>query len=128
MRENGARCVLISGGFTFFTMAVADALGFDTHHGNTLGIENGVLNGLVIDPILDKESKLTFLKKYINDMGITAEDTVTVGDGANDLPMLKHAGLGVGYYAKPAVGVHVDNVINHGDLTALLYAQGYTDF
>lgn len=124
MRENGAKCVLISGGFTFFTQAVYEALSFDAHHGNTLGLDGDVLSGLVIDPILDKDSKLSFLKAYIDELGITAEESVTVGDGANDLPMLQHAGLGVGYYAKPHVAAQVDNIIKHGDLTALLYAQG----
>ncbi len=124
MKKAGARCILISGGFTFFTKAVANDLGFDGHHGNTLGIENNVLTGAVIDPILDKDSKLSFLNQYAQEMGITADDIISVGDGANDIPMLTGAGLGVGYRPKPAVANVVNNVIHHGDLSALLYVQG----
>ena len=120
-------CVLVSGGFTFFTRAVANMVGFHAHHGNVLEIERDVLTGKVQEPILDKFSKVEFLKYYMNEVGIRADECMTIGDGANDIPMLQAAGLGVGYRPKPAVETAVDNVIIHGDLTAALYAQGYTE-
>ncbi len=126
MARNGATCVLVSGGFTFFTGAVARLAGFGHHHGNTLGIENGRLTGGVIDPILDKFAKVDFLHRYVLDLKIEPGDALTIGDGANDIPMLKAAGLGIGYKPKDAVRKAVDNLIIHGDLTAALYAQGYT--
>jgi phosphoserine phosphatase len=124
MRHSGATCVLVSGGFTFFTGAVATDVGFQSHHGNTLLIENGRLTGAVGEPILDKDSKLVYLKDYAGKLGISLEETLTIGDGANDLPMLKAAGLGIGYYPKPAVAAELDNLILYGDFTAALYAQG----
>lgn len=127
MKAHGAHCVLVSGGFTFFTGAIAEAVGFHHHHGNILGIENDALTGEVIDPILDKDSKLDFLKRYAGELSITLEDTLTIGDGANDLPMLEAAGLGIGYKAKPLVIEALDNQIIHGDLSAALYAQGFSD-
>ncbi|MCE7886644.1 MAG: phosphoserine phosphatase SerB [Alphaproteobacteria bacterium PRO2] len=126
MKKGGAKCVLVSGGFTFFTGAIAKQTGFDTHHGNTLEIHNDKLTGKVIDPILDKFSKADFLRTYVRDMKIKPEDVMAIGDGANDIPMLKAAGLGVGYKPKDAVKKEIDNLIIHGDLTAALYAQGYT--
>ncbi|MCD8498220.1 MAG: phosphoserine phosphatase SerB [Alphaproteobacteria bacterium] len=124
MRKSGATCVLVSGGFTFFTGAVADKVGFHNHHGNTLLIEGGKLTGGVGEPILDKDSKLAYLKDYAGKLGISLAETLTIGDGANDLPMLKAAGLGIGYYPKKAVADEVDSVIQYGDFTAALYAQG----
>lgn len=124
MRRAGATCVLVSGGFTFFTGAVAKMAGFHSHHGNTLLIENGKLTGGVGEPILDKDSKLAYLKEYAGKLGISLAETLTIGDGANDLPMLKAAGLGIGYYPKAAVADEVDSVIQYGDFTAALYAQG----
>ncbi len=126
MKAGGANCVLVSGGFTFFTEAIARKVGFDTHHGNKLGIENKVLTGKVLEPILDKHSKLDFLKYYCNEMRILPTQAMSIGDGANDLPMLKAAGLGIGYHAKQTVKDVIDNLIDYGDLTAALYAQGYT--
>ena len=125
MKAHGATCVLVSGGFTFFTGAIAEKVGFDNHHGNTLGIEGGVLTGLVIEPILDKFAKVSFLEEYMKDLVLIEDDCMTIGDGANDIPMLKRAGLGVGYKPKPAVAQEVENIIVHGDLSAALYAQGY---
>lgn len=125
MKEGGATCVLVSGGFTFFTKAIADELGFDFNHGNTLEIKDNVLTGNVIEPIQDKHSKLQYLRQYCEDMGINQDDVMAIGDGANDLPMLKTAGFGIGYYAKDAVCKEIDNLILHGDLSAALYAQGY---
>lgn len=127
MKAHDATCVLVSGGFTVFTGPVAEIVGFDHHHGNTLGIEGTELTGEVIDPILDKFSKVEFLDSYCKDLAINAADCMTIGDGANDLPMLKKAGLGVGYYAKPSVASELKNIIQFGDLSAALYAQGYSD-
>jgi len=130
MKTGGAHCVLVSGGFTFFTNAIAQQVGFDNNHGNILGIENNRLTGQVADPILDKDAKLTFLNDYAQKQSIDLSNTMTIGDGANDLPMLLDAqnanGLGIGYYAKPAVAVQLINTIRHTDLTSALYAQGYT--
>lgn len=125
MKANDATCVLVSGGFTFFTGAIALQVGFDHHHGNTLGIEGEALTGLVIEPILDKFAKVEFLDKYCADLILNPEDAMTIGDGANDIPMLKKAGFGVGYKPKPAVAAEITNLIVHGDLSAALYAQGY---
>lgn len=127
MKNHGATCVLVSGGFTFFTEAIGKIAGFHHHHGNVLDIKNGKLTGKVIDPILDRDAKLRYLKDYIDKLGIKPEDTMSIGDGANDLAMLSYAGLGVGYHPKPLLLDTLRNCIVHGDLTASLYAQGYTD-
>lgn len=124
MKAAGAICVLVSGGFTFFTESIAARAGFDHHHGNILEIENGKLTGGVREPILDKFAKVEFLKHYTNTLGLTAADCLTIGDGANDIPMLKTAGLGIGYHPKQAVAEEVENLILYGDLSAALYAQG----
>lgn len=126
MRKHGAECYLVSGGFTYFTAAIAQACGFNGHHGNILEIERDVLTGNVIPPILDKESKLAFLRDYTEKCKILREETMAVGDGANDIPMLLEAGTGVGYQPKPLVKEQISNVIIHTDLTSLLYIQGYT--
>lgn len=126
MREHGATCVLVSGGFTFFTQDIADRCGFQFNHGNTLEIKADALTGIVIPPILDKFAKVEFLKHYMKDLDLTAADCLAIGDGANDLPMLKMAGLGIGYHPKHAVAQEVSNAILYGDLTAALYAQGYS--
>lgn len=125
MRAQGHTCVLVSGGFTFFTEAIADKSGFEFHHGNILEIENEKLTGKVREPILDKFAKVAFLDEYTKKLGLTPEDCLTIGDGANDIPMLKKAGLGIGYHPKNAVLDEVHNAILYGDLTAALYAQGY---
>lgn len=127
MRKSGAHCILVSGGFTFFTSAVAGMLKFHAHHGNQLDIEGDKLTGMVKMPILDKHSKVEFFKQYMNQYNLQPEDCLTIGDGANDIPMLKMAGLGIGYHPKPAVADEIDNLIIHGDLTAALYAQGFTN-
>lgn len=127
MAAHGATCVLVSGGFTFFTGHIAEIAGFHHHHGNTLGIEDGILTGKVIPPILDKNAKYEFLQLYMNEMDIAAEDTMTIGDGANDYEMLKAASFGIGFHPKPLLIDELDNLILHGDLTAALYAQGYSD-
>lgn len=126
MRDNGATCVLVSGGFTHFTNAIAAQCDFHHNHGNTLEIENDRLTGNVVDPILDKHAKVTFLNQYIEQLQITYDDCLTIGDGANDLPMLKKAGLGIGYHAKPAVMENLTNNVRYGDLTTALFAQGLT--
>lgn len=126
MRRHGAACYLVSGGFTYFTGAIAEKCGFDGHHGNTLGIADGVLTGSVEGDILDKNAKLSFLEDYRVALGLDTSQTLTVGDGANDIPMLQAAGLGVGFYPKPLVRQAVPNAILHTDLTSLLYIQGYS--
>lgn len=126
MQANGAKAVLVSGGFTFFTNRVAEAVGFDEDRANTLEIEDGKLTGRVGEPILGANAKLESLKELIADMGIEARDVLAVGDGANDIPMLKEAGLGVAFCAKPVTAEAADVAINGRDLRALLYLQGYT--
>jgi phosphoserine phosphatase len=131
MRKHGAECYLVSGGFTYFTGAIAKACGFNGHHGNVLEIAGdhltAHLTGKVIPPILDKDAKLAFLREYTAKCGISAIETMAVGDGANDIPMLLGAGTGVGYHPKPLVKEQIPNVIIHTDLTSLLYIQGYND-
>ncbi len=126
MAASGATCILVSGGFTFFTKVIADRAGFHFNHGNELHIENNALTGKVTPPILGKESKLQYLNEYAAKKGLSAQDVFAIGDGANDLPMLEAAGLGVGYYPKPLVLERLDNNILYSDLTAALYIQGYT--
>jgi phosphoserine phosphatase len=126
MKAHGARAALVSGGFSEFTSRVADILGFDEHRANLLHIENGQLTGTVAEPILGREAKVTALREIATQMGITPADVLAVGDGANDLGMLGLAGAGVALHAKPSVATQCDIRINHGDLTALLYIQGYT--
>jgi phosphoserine phosphatase len=126
MRANGAHCVLVSGGFDFFTFRVADRVGFHAHHANRLLTENGKLTGGVAEPVLDKEAKLATLKQCAAGLHLPLTATLTVGDGANDLPMLLAAGLGVAYRAKPAVAAAARARIEHGDLRALLFIQGYS--
>lgn len=125
MKAKGAYCALVSGGFTAFTAKVAAQLGFDENRANTLLIENGVLTGEVALPILGKAAKVTTLQEISAKLGITPAQALAVGDGANDLGMLGLAGMGVALHAKPSVQAQCDVRVNHGDLTALLYLQGY---
>lgn len=125
MRAQGAYTALVSGGFTVFTGPVAAALGFDEHRANTLLADDGVLTGHVALPVLGREAKIEALEDITAARGLTPADAIAVGDGANDLGMLQLAGTGVALHAKPAVAAQVDLRINHGDLTALLYLQGY---
>jgi len=125
MRANGAYCALISGGFTYFTQRIAKITGFDFNDANSLIFDNSLLNGEVTRPILGRESKLVALKKIRQERNLLKEDVIAVGDGANDLAMIQEAGIGVAYYAKPKVAEIADVAINHSNLTALLYLQGY---
>ncbi|CAO3447043.1 phosphoserine phosphatase SerB [Azospirillum largimobile] len=125
MRANGAVCVLVSGGFRCFTGRVRNWIGFDDDRGNDLEVVDGVMTGTVIEPILDKDSKLQALMAYAGEHRVPMAETMAVGDGANDLPMLLAAGLGVAFHAKAVVAAEARARVDHGDLTALLYAQGY---
>lgn len=125
MRAQGAYAALVSGGFTAFTSAIADRLGFDENRANTLLADSGKLTGKVAEPILGKEAKLQALEEITARLGLAPEDAIAVGDGANDLPMLLRAGMGVALHAKPRVQEQCALRVNHGDLTALLYLQGY---
>lgn len=125
MKANGGHAVLVSGGFTAFTTRIAEVLGFDENRANTLLIENGALTGAVAEPILGREAKLQTLIEVAARLGITEAEAIAVGDGANDLAMLTRAGAGVALHAKPSVAAQCDIRINHGDLTALLFIQGY---
>ncbi len=126
MKANGAYTALVSGGFTAFTQAVAGLLGFDENRANTLHVADGKLTGTVAEPILGKEAKVTALNEITARLGISPEQALAVGDGANDLPMLRAAGTGVALHAKPSVQAGCDVRVNHGDLTALLFLQGYS--
>jgi phosphoserine phosphatase len=126
MRAYGAYTVLVSGGFSFFTQAIAKIVGFNEDRSNTMIIENGALTGEIAEPILDREAKLKTLKTISTEKGIPLIDTMAIGDGANDLPMILNAGIGVAFHAKPVVEEKAPAAIRYGDLTALLYLQGYS--
>jgi phosphoserine phosphatase len=125
MKANGGYAALVSGGFTCFTNPVAAMLGFDENQANILLEENDVFSGLVAEPILGKQAKADALVAITARLGITPQDAIAVGDGANDLAMIEMAGSGVALHAKPSVAAQAKHRINHGDLTALLYMQGY---
>jgi phosphoserine phosphatase len=125
MRSNGARTMLVSGGFTVFTSHVAKVLGFDGHRANELVFEDGRLTGRALEPILGREAKTAALREIAGKLGLDLIETLAVGDGANDIDMLAASGLGVAFHAKPAVRAQARARIDHGDLTALLYLQGY---
>jgi phosphoserine phosphatase len=125
MRAHGAYTCLVSGGFTAFTGPIAARIGFDEHRSNRLVIESEALAGRVDEPILGREAKLATLVELRDRLGLQRLETLAVGDGANDLAMLGEAGLGIAYRAKPAVAAAAHARIEHGDLTALLYLQGY---
>jgi phosphoserine phosphatase len=126
MRRDGATCALVSGGFTFFTERIAGRLGFDLQQANTLEMADGRIGGTVAEPILGREAKLAALERLARERALEPALTMAVGDGANDLAMIKAAGLGVAFRAKPIVMAEAAASIAHGDLTALLYLQGYT--
>jgi phosphoserine phosphatase len=125
MRRHGVRCVLVSGGFTRFTAHVREHLGFDLDEANELEVVDGRLTGRLAGPVRDAGSKLEALGRHCRELGIGPTDALTVGDGANDVPMLQAAGLGVAFRAHPRVQAAVSVNIRHADLTALLYLQGY---
>ncbi|WP_290689442.1 MULTISPECIES: phosphoserine phosphatase SerB [unclassified Haematobacter] len=125
MHANGGHAVLVSGGFTSFTKPVAAHLGFDENRANTLLSAEGALTGEVAEPILGRAAKVAALEEISARLGIAETDVIAVGDGANDLGMLERAGTGVALHAKPAVAAQCDVRVNFGDLTALLYIQGY---
>lgn len=126
MRANGAFTLLVSGGFTFFASRVAEMLGFEQYEANILDAQNGALTGRVKEPILDANAKYIALQHHCDELGIEPCDVIAVGDGANDLPMLRASGVGVAYRAKPAVRAQADIALQHSDLRALLYIQGYS--
>jgi phosphoserine phosphatase len=125
MRAKGALTALVSGGFTFFTGKVAAELGFDVHRSNVLLDDGSVLTGQVGEPILDRDSKLAALNEFAAQRGVKLHATLAVGDGANDLDMLRAAGLGVAFHAKPIVAKEARARVDHANLRALLFAQGY---
>jgi phosphoserine phosphatase len=127
MKKNGGQTLLVTGGFDFFARRVADMLGFDEYRANKLEIIDGKLTGKVTLPILDKDAKLAAMQEACKKLAIKSEDVLAIGDGANDLPMLLAAGLGVAYHAKPVVQAQAKARINHADLSALVYAQGLKD-
>lgn len=125
MQAHGASTILASGGFTVFTRHVARMLGFERDYANTLAIENGRLSGELRDPILGRASKRAILQQVRDENALRPEDTMAVGDGANDISMLEEAGLGVAFRAQPSVATMADARIDHSDLRALLFVQGY---
>ncbi|MEM1351596.1 MAG: phosphoserine phosphatase SerB [Pseudomonadota bacterium] len=127
MKAKGAYAGLVSGGFTAFTQEIAKRLGFDENRANTLLQADGVLNGEPAHPILGRQAKVDALDEMTARLGLDDADVLAVGDGANDLGMLRRAGMGVALHAKPSVAAQCELRVNHGDLTALLYLQGYSD-
>jgi phosphoserine phosphatase len=125
MRANGAYTVLVSGGFRYFTTRVAADAGFQTEQGNQLLVERNKLTGTVAEPILGREAKLEALEAAVARHHMSYDDVLAVGDGANDLAMIRRAGLGVAYHAKPVVAAAAGTSVMHGDLTTLLYLQSY---
>ena len=126
LRSQGVYTALVSGGFTLFTSRIGATIGFDEDRANTLMLHNGKLTGEVADPILGREAKRATLVELRDQFALQPEETLAIGDGANDLDMIQEAGLGVAFRAKPAVAAAADARIDHADLTALLYAQGYS--
>ena len=125
MRAHGARCALVSGGFRVFTGYVAPRAGFDWHYANDLVVRDGVVAGTVTEPILGREAKREALVSLCRELKLEPADTIAVGDGANDIDMIRAAGIGVAFRAKPVLKAAAPVAIDHGDLTALLYLQGY---
>lgn len=125
MKKHGAYTALVSGGFTYFTEEIGRQCGFDLHRSNVLGMSEEKLTGELIGPILDMNAKLASLKELTKARGLALGEAVTVGDGANDMAMLGAAGLGVAFHAKPVVNAEIKVQVRYGDLTALLYLQGY---
>ena len=124
LRKSGCYTCLVSGGFTLFTHVIAEKLGFDENRANELIVENGRLAGTVKEPILGRAAKLTTLKELTEKLGIRPEETIAIGDGANDLDLITAAGLGVAIHAKPAVAAAAQARLDHSDLSALIYSMG----
>ena len=127
MRANGAFCYLVSGGFDFATTHIAELCGFHDDHANHMNISAGMIEGTVRKPILDRDAKAEYLAHYCTKHNLSMADTTTIGDGANDLAMLKAAGFGVAFNGKSLLRKHITLQLNHTDLTGLLYLQGYSD-
>jgi len=125
MRHHGAYCILVSGGFSFFTHRIAARLGFHNHQGNELVFEDNKLTGEVLEPILGRSAKLEILTKLCTEKNLHPRDVLAVGDGANDIKMIEAAGLGVAFHGADSLRIKANACIDHGDLTALLYIQGY---
>ena len=125
MRAHNAMAALVSGGFTFFTARVAALCGFDAHRANTLLDDGAALTGAVGEPVLDRDAKLATLQELAAERGLRLGATLAVGDGANDLGMVAAAGMGVAFHAKPVVAAAARHRVDHADLRALLFAQGY---
>ncbi len=126
MRAHGAYAALVSGGFTLFTRVIAEKIGFDENRANTLLVEDGKFTGKVAEPVLGRQAKFETLVEMRAARGLVKEETMAVGDGANDLGMIGEAGLGVAFHAKPAVAAAAHARVDFGDLSALLFAQGYS--
>lgn len=125
MKAGGAYCALVSGGFTYFTHQVAETIGFDMNRANVLEIKAGTLTGAVVPPICGAQTKLDALNELAEKQGLSKGDILAVGDGANDIPMIEAAGLGVAYHAHPKTRAAATAAVTYNDLTALLYFQGY---
>ena len=125
MAANGARCILVSGGFTYFTSRVAEAAGFHAERANTLLDDGVALTGGVVEPLLGRTAKLEALESEAQKIRATPADVLAIGDGANDLDMIKAAGLGIAYRAKPLVAAEADARIDHTSLETALFFQGY---
>ncbi len=125
MRANGTYSALVSGGFTFFTSLVREWVGFDMDMSNELQFQDNMLTGIALEPILNSAAKLNTLERLLSEKSIDRADSLAVGDGANDIPMIEAAGLGVAYHAKKKAAQAADAQIRYGDLTTLLYFQGY---
>ena len=125
MRHHGAFCILVSGGFSYFTRRIAERIGFHDHRGNELAFEDGKLTGEVLEPILGRSAKLNTLTRLCDEKGLRPADVLAVGDGANDGKMIEAAGLGVAFHASDNLRKQANARIDHGDLTALLYIQGF---
>jgi phosphoserine phosphatase len=125
MRANGAHTVLVSGGFTVFARAIAKVIGFQEARANVLTLDGAFFAGTVNEPILGREGKVATLIELRSKLGLDRAETLAIGDGANDLAMLQEAGIGIAYRAKPAVAAAAHARVDHCDLTAVLYAQGY---
>ncbi|MCZ6742125.1 MAG: phosphoserine phosphatase SerB [Alphaproteobacteria bacterium] len=125
MRHHGAFCILVSGGFSFFTRRVAERIGFHDHQGNELAFEDGKLTGEALEPILGRSAKLDTLRGLCDEKGLEPSDVLAVGDGANDIEMIEAAGLGVAFHGSDSLRKQANAHIDYGDLTALLYIQGF---